>query len=61
MRSRGSLNQVGDIFSALGQVGHQLLQKFVLLGAQLLNDVREEILDCFGLRLTADDEGVVGD
>jgi hypothetical protein len=33
----------------------------VLLGAELLDDVGEEILDGLGLGLAADDEGVVLD
>jgi hypothetical protein len=31
----------------------------VLLGAELLDDVREEVLDSLGLGVTTDDEGVV--
>ena len=61
MRSRGSFDQVGNIFGTLGQVGHEFLKELVLLGTELLNDVREEILDGFGLRLTADNESVVRD
>jgi hypothetical protein len=33
----------------------------VLFGAELLDDVGEEVLDGFGFGLTGDDEGVVGD
>jgi hypothetical protein len=35
------------------------LEKFVLLGAELLDDFREEILDGLGLGFATDDEGVV--
>lgn len=61
MRSRGSFDQIRNIFGTLGQVSHEILKEFVLLGTELLNDVGEEILDGFGLRLTADNESVVRD
>jgi len=31
----------------------------MLFRTELLNDVGEEVFDCFGLRLTADNEGIV--
>jgi hypothetical protein len=61
LRSRWSLDQVGNIFSTLRQVGDEFLKEFVLFGTKLLNDVWEEIFDCFGLRLTTNNEGVVRD
>jgi hypothetical protein len=35
------------------------LEKFVLFGAELLDNLRQEILDGFGLGFSTDNEGVI--
>jgi hypothetical protein len=54
-------NKVRHLLSTLGKVSHQLLQQLVLLGSQLLDNVGEQVLDSFSLRLTSDDKGIVLD
>lgn len=54
------IDEVGDFFwSASEGAGNQLLQKFMLFGTQLLDDVRQQVLDCLGLSLARNDESII--
>lgn len=45
----------------MGALLHNVHQQFVLLGAQLLDDIREQVLDVLGIRLARHDESVILD
>ena len=55
-----SANQVRGIVSSLHllSAGDQILQDLMLLGTQLLDDIREQVLDGLGLWIACNDEGV---
>ena len=63
MRSRNRLllDQLGRLRTALGNRRNESFKEFALLGAQLLDDVGQEVLEGLGLGFSTDDEGVVLD
>lgn len=53
------LNQVGYIVSRLGAACNYILQSFVLLGTELLQDIGKQVSDAFGFWLTGYDECII--
>jgi hypothetical protein len=48
-------------FFSLRDLRYEILQKFMLLGSELLDNVRKKVLDSFSLRLSTNDESVILD
>ena len=60
---RCGFHQVGHVLGRLRlrNAGDEFLQQLVLLGSELLDDVRQQVLDGLGLWVSTDDEGIVLD